>query len=282
MRLKFDNIADAPGTCTLGAVGTDATGRKIGITAGHCNRPPTKSPYPGVTKRVVDPTNNHPVWDWRDLAAGPIGYIRYVSADDTDGSDLAAQLEYYKQNIDYMVIEFADNVELSSTIMTVPKYGPKAGGAAYDPPNDYAPGTVVTPSVPWGKVNAIYSDSSGNPAVPPQGGIFTPTEMCHAGAITQQQNSQNNQPDSARCGVIYHVENQNMYTSGFIQPGDSGGPVWVKNQFNKWAGITSWVRAQLTPLPGVYYVYTSAKKILDDMNSKAAGFPGKGFQITNN
>ncbi|CRK51806.1 conserved exported hypothetical protein [Rhodococcus sp. RD6.2] len=282
MRLKFDDMVGRVGTCTLGAVGTDASGRKVGITAGHCN-PRQEDPndggnfWPGAPLRDLvteNNKNNHPVWDWRDLTrdhtASPIGWIRYITTDNREANPITG----INTKLDYMVIEFADNVELSSMVMTVPKYG-DVNGQPFSPQTTYEPGPVVTPSVPWFKMNEVFSDSSGNPANPPALSV-----VCHAGTITSQDLAQADRPYAANCGTISHYTDGQMYAGAVHQPGDSGGPVWVQNNSTKWVGITTrkyhWLQTLL------YFVNTPATTILADLNSKAAGFPGKGFQITNN
>ncbi|WP_137876042.1 hypothetical protein [Rhodococcus sp. Q] len=230
--------------------------------------------------------------DWRDgLNAAPIAWIRYVSADKSDGNTTNENLTFWKANIDYMVIEFADHVQLSSQVMTVPKYGDDAEGNPFSPQDSTEPNAVVTPSVPWGKVTSVYSDSSGNPTVPKPGilGSLGNPKMCHAGAITTQEYAQADQPKVSRCGGIHKTQDEVMYTDSGSQGGDSGGPVWVLGQFDKWAGIVSWYLDYVI-VPGApmvrAYAFTSAKKILDDLNrngdDRPADFPGKGFQITNN
>lgn len=288
MRIKLQQYS-----CTLGAVGTDSSGRKVGITAGHCNPLPTDPAKDEVDddpvhapKRKPVTSNKYPVEDWRDTSFGPIGWIRYVSADYTDGNTTNEALAYFINNIDYMVIEFADNVQLSSQVMTVPKYE-----LPFNPQTATQPTAVVTPSIPWGKVTSVYSDSSGNPTVPVPGllGSLGNPKMCHAGAITTQEYAQADQPKVSRCGGIYRTQGDVMYTNSGTQQGDSGGPVWVLGQFDKWAGIVSWY-LDYEIIPGVTFrrehAFTSAKKILDDLNrpgdDRPANFPGKGFQITNN
>ncbi|WP_027503278.1 trypsin-like serine protease [Rhodococcus sp. UNC363MFTsu5.1] len=279
MRLAFDNNLEHPDMCTLGAVGTDSQGRKVGITAGHCNPWEPIRTIKGPLPRVRTLANTHPVWDWRDMAAGPIGWIRWVSADQSEcpaGSGLC--LNPLIAGIDYMVIEFADTVALSSQVMTVPKYGPDANGVPFNPdftgPAPYVPGPIQVPSEPWFKMNAISADSAGNPTVAGAG-----TTICNAGSTTVQGYAQAGDPKTVQCGpVIYNQAGRNYSWAGMKQ-GDSGGPMFVKGKPNEWAGIASWI---VDGFPTQYQVYTSAKKILDDMNGQTGDFPGKGFQITNN
>ncbi|PTR42798.1 hypothetical protein C8K38_11095 [Rhodococcus sp. OK611] len=295
MRLAFDDYKNWGGSCTLGAVGTDSAGRKVGITAGHCN--PTHgtnhplnlnkldehgfNPYPGVEKQTEVLDNNHPVWDWRDVAAGPIGWIRYVSNDDPDDTKVNIG------TLDYMVIEFANNVTLSSQVMTAPKYGNNEDGTPFSIrfARDPSP-TILVPSQPWYKMNQIYSDAAGNPSVMPPTGLFG-RWICNAGSITSQQFAQNNDPTGVACGHIWYNENNWNYTGAETIQGDSGGPANPMGQSNKWAGIVSWMVGTAPSGPAVgYHVYTSPKAILDDLNPRrnAANQPitGSGFTITNN
>ncbi|SEL18828.1 hypothetical protein [Rhodococcus maanshanensis] len=269
MRLAFDDYTEKGNMCTLGAVGTDSGNRKVGITAGHCNPWETEGPlkriYVGPMTQVHTLDNTHPVWDWRDVAAGPIGWIRWVSDDERDGP--------LRGPLDYMVIEFAENVTLSSQLMTTPKYGPNANGTPYDPNTSLDPGPIEVPSQPWWKMNEIYADAAGNPMNP--GWNQT---LCNAGSTTTQFFAQAGDPRNVRCGPIGYSSGGLLYSQAGMKPGDSGGPAFVQGQSNKWAGISSWI----WPGGNLFYqhVYTSAKRILDDLNPR--GITGSGFKITNN
>lgn len=94
MKITFGEAPTADGpSCTLGVVGFDSQGRKTGITAGHC----VTAPANFVGRELTDAEAlTAKVWDSRDLAHGPIGYIKFIS------SDLV--------NRDYMVIKLADDV----------------------------------------------------------------------------------------------------------------------------------------------------------------------------
>ncbi|MFC7446981.1 hypothetical protein [Rhodococcus daqingensis] len=96
MALSFDG--EGIYNCTLGPVGFDSAGRKVGITAGHCNLDPNNNPMAPVGEEV--PNGVYPVWDANDYAFGPIGYTRFVSED--------------LPHNDYMVIEFVPNTSLKS------------------------------------------------------------------------------------------------------------------------------------------------------------------------
>lgn len=84
--------------CTLGPVGFDSAGRKVGITAGHCNLGPNDIPI--APQGVELPNGVYPVFDADDRGFGAIGYTRFVSAEQG----------YH----DYMVIEFVSNTTLKS------------------------------------------------------------------------------------------------------------------------------------------------------------------------
>ncbi|MGW6375906.1 hypothetical protein ACWFRB_07535 [Rhodococcus sp. NPDC055112] len=273
MRIAFDDNPAHPDICTLGAVGTDSQNRKVGITAGHCNPWESFRTVKGPLPRVHTTDNTHKVWDWRDMAAGPIGWIRWVSADQSEcPTGISGCLDPLISKMDYMVIEFAGNVTLSSQVMTTPKYGPDANGTPFDP-NSTVAGPIEVPSEPWFKMNAIYSDAAGNPTVPAIG-----QALCNAGSTTTQFYAQAGDAKTVQCGGIGYNGGGLLYTQAGVKGGDSGGPAFVQGQSNKWAGIASW----LWPLGNIFYqhVYTSAKKILDDLNPR--GITGSGFQITNN
>lgn len=279
MRITFDDYVYFGNQCTLGAVGTDSEGRKIGITAGHCNPVPDREvnknnekrltdnswkPYEGPGVQTYTPGNDHRVWDWRDVGAGPIGWIRWVSVDERNSATDPIN------KLDYMVIEFAPNVTLSSQVMTAPKYATNSDGSL-----NY--GQVVEPAQPWFKMTEIYSDSAGNPTLPSFG-----ETLCNAGSITNEGQVQGGTPTDLMCGLVLGVGNGRMRTAAPMKKGDSGGPAYIKGTGTKWVGISSWVVAALFGP----HVYTSAKVILDDINSKpVATFPefaGRGFVLTNN
>jgi hypothetical protein len=272
MRITFsDSPAVDLGWCTLGAVGTDSAGRKVGITAGHCN----PSDGPAVQSHTQTNDDTTAVWDWRDQSAGPIGWIRWVSVDENGpGGD-----QYPIGKLDYMVIEFAPNVTLSSQLMRAPKFGLTADGKV-DRSN------VLVPAQPLHKINAIYSDIAGAVQIPPKD-----STLCNIGSTTNQDYVQAGSAFNMQCGPI--VSNPvgsvqvSMGTAGVmmtdagIKGGDSGGPAFAQNRPNEWAGIGSWVYyAPLFHPFKMYNAYTSAKNILADLNPR--GITGSGFQITNN
>ncbi|TJZ73375.1 hypothetical protein FCG67_24545 [Rhodococcus oryzae] len=284
MRITFDDYVYFGNQCTLGAVGTDAAGRKVGITAGHCNPVPDKEWNPDNTQRLTDntwkpivgpavnvhtTTNDYPVWDWRDVGAGPIGWIRYVSVDERPGR------EYPINKLDYMVIEFAPHVTLSSQVMTAPKYATRTNESG-EQVLDYS--QVVEPAKPWFTMNALYADAAGNPKLPPFG-----QTLCNAGAITNEGQVQGGTPTDLICGMVWSTADGVIRTSAGQLGGDSGGPAFIKGTGTKWAGIVSWWAPGANPV--AQWAYTSAKKILDHLNSwrDANGNPmtGNGFTIFN-
>ncbi|MFI6429700.1 hypothetical protein [Rhodococcus oryzae] len=286
--------------CTLGAVGTDAAGRKIGITAGHCNEQrwvpdpdnpgqlkapgafldaTTRSPcdppasatcihypdypkYSGAQPGVPITNNNHPVFDmnavaWakkNNLPVNPIGWIRWVDPKG-DAEDLTA-------TTDYMVIEFAPEVQLSSQVRN------KDG----NPVNSAAGGLF--------KVNSIYSDASGAPAIPPLSNLFpwgASTWIENYGARSDRTPIL--QSAAVNPGAIGIIDRGLLRTLAGNQAGDSGGPVVMRGT-GKWVGITA------ASVKGINFPFitTSAKNILDDLNGTKvpAGTAGKGFTVTNN
>ncbi|TJZ77013.1 hypothetical protein FCG67_14250 [Rhodococcus oryzae] len=288
--------------CTLGAVGTDAAGRKIGITAGHCNQAPQWVPdpdrpgelkppgqklttsgdvctvesttcisypdypkYPGAPLGEPVTTNGHPVFDvnavkWaqdHNLApVKPIGWIRWVNKD-TFKSDGTLNLN---STTDYMVIEFAPEVQLSSQVRDKDGQNVHQGGGGLF------------------KVNSIYSDAGGAPALPPLSNTFiSSTWIENYGARSDRTPTLLSA--AVNPGAIGLVTNGMLRTFAGSQGGDSGGPVVMKGT-SKWVGITA---GSETGIVFPYYT-TSAKNILENLNGHAvpAGTAGKGFTITNN
>lgn len=234
--------------CTLGAVGTDSAGRKVGITAGHCN--------PGAKKEDTHPKiiptaqngveyldNSHPVWNRRELlgnpAASPIGWIRFV-----DEKGLLANGDLNpKTTTDYMVIEFAPDVTLSSQVR--------------DENNN-----------PLFKLNSLHKDGTGALTTP---GAFSFVE--NYGAVSDRDNV-DGQANGYDSGLCTGTKDGLIWSFADMTGGDSGGPVAVRGT-GKWTGINS---ATVIDIPR--NVATSAKNILDDLNPR--GITGSGFTITNN
>jgi hypothetical protein len=268
MRITFsDSPAVDLGWCTLGAVGTDSAGRKVGITAGHCN----PSDGPAVQSHTQINNDTTAVWDWRDQSAGPIGWIRWVSVDENGPGGDQAPLG----KLDYMVIEFAPNVTLSSQLMRAPKYALTADGK-----DDRT--QVLVPAQPLHKINKIYADAAGTMQIPPVNNW-----VCDIGSTTNQEFVQAGSAYNMQCGPVKYISTGGGLpglaglTDVFIKSGDSGGPVFDQSRPNEWAGISSWMYFNTMVNPFFTYgAVTSAKTILDDLNPR--GITGSGFQITNN
>ncbi|MFC4605636.1 hypothetical protein [Rhodococcus kronopolitis] len=286
--------------CTLGAVGTDSMNRKIGITAGHCNGlkvtdAPGDAVIPSGVPKDVPVTDSekvrHPVYDWTETrgAAGPhpapIGWIRYASKDGT----VANTVENLNL-LDYMVIEFAPHVTLSSTLMTAPKYKSRSDGSVFRAGGGDGdlPLEVDVPPRPLFKMNKVYSDAAGNPVNPGIG-----ANLGQVGWTSMQMHAQGTNllvgidptpdPTLVPTGYIFNSQNGYLRSTTFSRGGDSGGPAGVVGRSNEWAGI---VVGSAGP---VSYVYQSAKLILDHLNGRTCTdsgatvpCPGAGFQITNN
>lgn len=73
------------GRCTLGAVGTDAAGRKVAITAAHCA---TNIPAEMKDRNIDDPRAT--VWDKNTRQQ--IGKIRFISSDQVNNDFLTIEL----------------------------------------------------------------------------------------------------------------------------------------------------------------------------------------------
>ncbi|MGW0043097.1 hypothetical protein [Rhodococcus sp. NPDC003348] len=293
--------------CTMGVVGTDSAGRKIGITAGHCSPPASwkagttrtfSTPggdvvrsikYTGPARGTVLADNDYPVYDrdtakWADqeVKAGrpkpvvnPIGWVRWVDGDvcdwvddgrapadqELDGflqpcpEDPEARVTDLDSRTDYMVIEFAPEVQLSSQVLNKTRQ----------------PVTSTAGSGKPFKVNSIYTDSSGAPALP--GVVFNYVELYGArtdrdpdlgtGVITTPSN-----------GMITNVSRGMIRAAAGFSGGDSGGPVVLKGT-GKWVGIVAASTGDIPP-----WVNTSAKNILGDLNPR--GIVGSGFTPINN
>lgn len=224
--------------CTLGAVGTDGQGRKVGITAGHCNpysESDDVSALPGAPRGVHLTGNDYPVWDKNDIEAGPIGWMRWVSDDLSDHS-----------NIDYMVIEFAPHVVLSSKVTAV------SGEEVF-------------------RIDSIHRDGAGEIALPQRGDVVQ-----NFGAASFEYGAASSNPLAAAPATGLVVESGNGLFRSWAptQPGDSGGPVIMRDT-SEWVGIVT--RARYDAFP--QWESTSAQSILADLNSRP--ITGNGFTITN-
>ncbi|MGW6374893.1 hypothetical protein ACWFRB_02355 [Rhodococcus sp. NPDC055112] len=270
--LIFDNHRDAQGkktpgeTCTLGVVGTDSAGRKVGITAGHCNPGPIKPgeenkpfnlpQFQGVPEALHGQNiagNEYEVWS-RDQVeradAPPIGWIRFVAP----GSESTTT------KTDYMVIEFAPHVVLWST--TLDKDGKTVRS---------------TNGRDLFKVNSIHRDSSGAVALPETGESienFGASSDRNGGtirlddifALTKAPNN----------GTVTEVKDGMIRSTAQFIIGDSGGPVVMRGT-GEWVGIVS--GSDLNFALG-QWVNTSAKNILDNLNPR--NVTGSGFTPVDN
>ncbi|MGW4480695.1 hypothetical protein [Rhodococcus triatomae] len=299
--------------CTLGAVGTDSAGRKIGVTAGHCAIPRRYKagdlfPLNDDTSRLVKydapargvplSANTYPVFDrnaakWAQEQAdkgnpepevSPIGWVRWVDADVCDDNEAISRdedgtIQYCPADddlrptdidslTDYMVIEFAPDVQMTSQV--------------YDQSGD--PVTSTAGNGPF-KVNSTYT-RNGSVALPrvfPYNdtvetyGAVSAREPLPATTLTYGMTA----PSS---GITIAAANGLFRPAVGSQSGDSGGPVVMRGT-GQWVGIITgelprWnlFGAGIDPYP---FVVTSAKNILDDLNLKNRPF-GKGFTPINN
>lgn len=223
--------------CTLGAVGTDGEGRKVGITAGHCNpysEDDDVSALPGAPRGVALVGDDHPVWDRNDVESGPIGWMRWVSEDYSETS-----------TTDYMVIEFAPHVVLSSRVVD------QSGRDVF-------------------RIDSVHRDESGAVALP------RPGEWVETyGGASDAYGVSSSDPVAYPHGQGMVVESGNGVFRSWaaIQPGDSGGPVIMRGT-NEWVGIATRTRTDAFP----QWESTSAQSILADLNSRP--ITGNGFTIT--
>jgi hypothetical protein len=273
---KFTNTK----SCTLGPVGTDAAGRKVGITAGHCAQTSWSTQWgaplhPGPPRGVVVSDQDlakYPVYDknatkWTEQHPGtaapdPIGWIRWVDGvtcnvpTELGGDNEICSDNPYQTDLesltDYMVIEFAPEVQLSSQIV--------------DKNNNNVISTVGG-NKPF-KVNSIYTDANGAPALP---GFPNYVELYGARTDRDPTLGVLTTPSS---GIVTSVTNGIIRAAAGHNGGDSGGPVVVKGT-GKWAGIVTANLGGLVP-----WVNTSAKNILTDLNPR--GIVGSGFTPINN
>lgn len=232
--------------CTIGAVGTDDYGRKIAISAGHCGG------GPNADREIHD--NSYPVYDRKDFAFGPIGYVRYFKS--PEGSTIGHPTK------DYMIIEL------------VPEATPSSQG-----PHLKQTGQL---EVPGGKP----SPNALSPARADErllgAGLFDNNELVVSGQL------------GVWYGRITNNSNGIYQSFAHHDAGDSGGPaIWhvpgtpypaEANGFQAqgpWAGIT---KARVLHFP--FYVYTSSANILADLRARDAADPadvyGAGFEVTTN
>jgi hypothetical protein len=282
--------------CSMGPVGIDSAGRKIGITAGHCNQiwdqnepvPYRKDEngnvlemgvvrHPGAPRGVEILNNQHPIYDlnaamWAKQNPGvpapePIGWVRWVDADTCDWVDgIAADKQEKDINddpcvedearretdrdsiTDYMVIEFAPDVQLSSQVVDTagnPVASTAGNGKLF-------------------KVTSTYTDAAG-PALP---GLFAAIETFGSASARRPD------PTAPNWG-LKTSELDGLFRAGAThRPGDSGGPAVIRGT-GKWVGIAYKTEGVIPP-----WIYTSAKNILADLNPR--GIVGSGFTPINN
>ncbi len=279
MFLDFTGDAAFPAnTCTMGVVGTDTAGRKIGITAGHCAKT-TKLKYDPAPRGVEIPTNGHPVFDRNEVKYAqknqlplvePIGWIRWTNLDNS-----------LNTRTDYLVIEFAPDVQLTSQV--------------YDAAGNPAKSTHSNGSDL--KVNSVYKDASGQPALPPQGGLLPSSYKYieHYGAMSAREPGwvpsiidglsvgEATAPNEGTVTLANATTGMFRAAAPF-QGGDSGGPAVIRGT-GQWVGIiTASSPAAIdyaTPIGP--WIFTSAKNILNDLNAPNSGRTfGVGFTPTNN
>lgn len=273
-------------SCTMGPVGTDSAGRKVGITAGHCRQPDWLTQWgaplhPGPPRGVevsVQDRAKYPVYDkntvkWSQKVAAdtgqpvvppnPIGWIRWVDNDtcemgETGGDDEPCAINPTQTDMgsltDYMVIEFAPEVQLSSQVRNKtlnPVMSLAGGGRPF-------------------KVNSINTNSNGTPALPAV--LFNDVELY--GARTDREPTAL-VPLSPSSGIVTNVNNGIIRAAAGFEGGDSGGPVVLLGT-GKWVGIVTATLGGIIPP----WVNTSAKNILGDLNPR--GIVGSGFTPVNN
>lgn len=95
MKIIF-NPAYPEAFCTMGPVGTDSYGNRVGITAGHCLD--GGDTYEGV----LIPYGLAPIYDANDVAFGPIGYMRFIKP------------KALQPFLDYAILQFVEDVQLSA------------------------------------------------------------------------------------------------------------------------------------------------------------------------
>ncbi|MFI1970458.1 hypothetical protein [Streptomyces cinnamoneus] len=230
--------------CTIGAVGTDNHQRKIAVSAGHCLLP---SKY---SDREI-PENVAPVYDRKDAAFGPIGYVRYYK--DPEGSQTGHVTK------DYMIIELVPQVTLSSQGPYLKQTGElKVPGGAVSP-------NALSPALD----NERLLATAGNEIITSgQSGVWYGTVMGNTHGVYQSL-ALNKKGDSGG-PAIWHVPGTELpsQANGF----QASGP---------WAGITKAITLQWPP-----FTYTSSANILADLRAREAATPGgvygAGFEVTTN
>ncbi len=232
--------------CTIGAVGTDDYGRKVAISAGHCGGGPI------ADREIHD--NSYPVYDRKDFAFGPIGYVRYFKS--PEGSATGHPTK------DYMIIELVPEVTPSSQGPSLKQTGQLEVPGGRPSPNAMSPARADERLL--------------------GAGLFDNNELVVSGQLGVWYGRITNNSDGIYQSFAHH------------DAGDSGGPaIWhvpgtaypsEANGFHAegpWAGIT---KARVLHFP--FYVYTSSANILADLRARDAADPadvyGAGFEVTTN
>ncbi|MBB5118751.1 hypothetical protein AF335_06355 [Streptomyces eurocidicus] len=245
--MQFAHPSAPDAFCTIGAVGTDAHGRKIAISAGHC----------GGSGSYADreiPENDLPVYDRQDFDYGPIGYIRYFKSPEGSMTGHATK--------DYMVIELVPWVTLSSQgpylkqtgMVEVPGGAPSPNAVSPARDDERLLGASLFDNnelVVSGQLGVWYGRVTNNSR-----GVY----QCHAP----------HQAGDSGGPAIWHVP-------GSAYPSEANG---FKAE-GPWAGIT---KARILGIPP--YVYTSSANILADLRARDEADPadifGGGFKVTTN
>jgi hypothetical protein len=244
----------------------------------------------GPARGVTHTNNDYPVFDQNDVKfadqevaaqrpkpqVNPIGWVRWVDPDVCDWDPTKApanqELDGFLQpcpedpearetdldsTTDYMVIEFAPEVQLSSQVLDKarnPVMSTVGGGKPF-------------------KVNSIHTDSVGIPALPR---VFPYNDQIeNFGAVSNRQTISTT-PSSGPTLLAY--SNGVFRANATFKAGDSGGPAVMRGT-GEWVGIISKMEGELLGVLAPYW-YTSAKNIL--YNLAARGGLGSGFTPTNN
>ncbi|MGW7436656.1 hypothetical protein [Streptomyces sp. NPDC054849] len=233
--------------CTIGAVGGDAYGRKIAISAGHCISAPDHADRE-IREDVI------PVFHRQDIGFGPIGHVRYFK--DPEGS-MTGHLSK-----DYMVIELVAGVTPSSQgphlkqtgVLEVPGGTPSPHALSPAPDRERLLGAAWFHNnelVVSGQLGVWYGRITNNDR-----GVY-------------QAHPQHKAGDSGG-PAIWHVP-------GTAYPSEANG----FTAEGPWAGIT---KGMIISYP--WYVYTSSANIVADLRARDAADPadvfGAGFQVTAN
>ena len=255
--------------CTMGVVGDDKYGRKIGITAGHCV---STADHPLDQVNITE--NTMPVYDYGNLnwkeggtdnGSDPIGYYRWFK--DADGASGG------HGSRDYAIIEFVPEVTLSSQGPHIKMTGIYQGGTIASP-------FATAPAQPREKI--INTSGFNNPR------LYRSSEAGAAG-----------QPGKLDYGNItgHNAPGLGTYQSWAAgNDGNSGGPAAIKTpgtpdptnangaqMSGLWVGIYRGLGIGIPP-----YTYTSAANILADIRTRdlASGqngsVAGAGFEVTLN